>query len=75
MEGEFTPKEIEAFGFLHDFRQNTQSGEITITFHNGDFNKLSNIRFDISLTGKGVNPVFYEKLMIVMLGQNKEKEA
>ena len=60
---EFTPKEIEVFKFLHEFRKNTGKGEITITFHNRDFDKLKNIQCELILTGQTVEVEFVNKLL------------
>ena len=49
---DFTAKEIEVFMFLHEFRRHCQSGEITVTFHNSDFDKFRNIKYEAKLTGQ-----------------------
>jgi hypothetical protein len=48
----FTPKEIETYMLMHDFRKNASSGEMTISFHNYDFDKVTNIIFEGKQTGQ-----------------------
>ena len=52
MTDNFTLKEIEVFKLLHEMRKNVNAGEITITFHNFDYDKIRNISYEMKLSGQ-----------------------
>lgn len=77
MDNEFTSKEIETYRFLHEMRQTSQGGEITITFHNYDFDKLKNIKCEMRIIGKEGTATadFFEKLMRIGLIMKDDPET
>jgi hypothetical protein len=76
IQGEFTAKEIEVYRFMHEFRKNASSGEITVTFHNFDFDKILNMRYGTKLTGQ-VSPenVEFTNKIIKLMGFNEPEEV
>lgn len=67
-----SPKALETFTFLLDFAKNVENGEITITFHNHDFDKLKYIRSETKLTGQPDQVDFLNQLTNIMLSMQKD---
>ena len=67
-----SPKAVETFIFLLDFAKNVDSGEITITFRNHDFDKLKYIRSETKLTGQIEQIDFLNQLSGIMTSMTKE---
>lgn len=75
MADEFTAKEIEVYKFMHEFRKNASSGEITVTFRSFDFDKILNMRYGTKLTGQ-VTPesVEFTNRIIKLMGFSEPKQ-
>ncbi len=71
---EFTPKEIEVFMFMHEFRKQAQAGEITVTYHNLDFDKLKNIKYEAKLTGQtGTAGIEFTNKLLKVISMMREE--